>query len=385
MWIELPDEIENYICNISNSVCKASLAINNLLNSMIAGKHIVYLSRNLIDKLLDLEYIDRRNKDYYKWVKQHYISIYAISDIIEYSVKIVVDSDRVVLNGKCYQVPLEYFADCRETKLLTENETDGMFFVNIYHYIINHKNEWHTIKFENDSCHGSNVVSKIKQVADEKRFAICILDSDRDMKGSKIGDTYKGAKNVLKNKKNNYLVCLEDLKVREKENLFPPSIYKLFCEEKKDFLEVLTQFENDEKLVGFFDIKDGIKYKKYKIKGWEEYYEIVINSLQEKKIYKLPKSKDKYNGDFVCIEGIGDKLCDRIVNFMLENKCLLCGQNNKTVISKSNIKIIREKYKGRKFLPKYMLMEWKRISSLLFTFGCCINIDKKKPIYEIHN
>ena len=109
-----------------------------------------------------------------------------------------------------------------------------MFFVNIYHYIINHKNEWHTIKFENDSCHGSNVVSKIKQVADEKRFAICILDSDRDMKGSKIGDTYKGAKNVLKNKKNNYLVCLEDLKVREKENLFPPSIYKLFCEEKRD-------------------------------------------------------------------------------------------------------------------------------------------------------
>ena len=88
MWIELPDEIEKCICGISDSVCKTSLAINNLLNSMIEGKHIVYLSRNLIDKLFELEYIDKRNKEYYKWVKQHYTSIYMISDIIEYSVKI---------------------------------------------------------------------------------------------------------------------------------------------------------------------------------------------------------------------------------------------------------------------------------------------------------
>ena len=47
--------------------------------------------------------------------------------------------------------------------------------------------------------------------------------------------------------------------VREKENLFPPSAYMLLCEEKMTFLMVLNQFIEDEKVIKYFDIKDGVK------------------------------------------------------------------------------------------------------------------------------
>lgn len=380
MWIELPDEMENYICKIKNADSKEADLINDLLTSMRKGKHIVFLSRHLIDILSNLKYINQSNKEYFKWVKDHYTSIYVKPNILDFWVKVVVNKDKVTLNEECYEVPLKCFVDCSETKLLTENETDGKFFENIYYYIMENKSTWFTIKFENDSCHGSNVGSKIEQVAKRNRFAICILDSDQEMKNSKKGDTYKCAKKVLKELKNEYFICLETLRVREKENLFPPSIYTLFCEDKKGYLEVLEQFEDNEKIMGFFDIKDGVKYKKHRQKVWHDYYEKVIKRLRQKKLYKLPKNRD-VKDDFVCIEGIGDKLCDEVVKAMLENKCSFKTKQNK--VSEINKSLLRTKYEGRKFLPIYMEKEWKRISKLLFSWGCCIDTNMHKPVYEI--
>ena len=94
--------------------------------------------------------------------------------------------------------------------------------------------------------------------------------------------------------------------------------------------------------------------------------------------------KEELDDNFSCIGGIGDKLCDKVVKVMLESNCSFNMQFDKERISKTNMKKIREKYEKRKFLPKYMLKEWKRISSILFSFGCCIDIDKKRPMYEIH-
>ena len=45
----------------------------------------------------------------------------------------------------------------------------------------------YSICLENDSFHGGNVQSKILQIAKENRIALCIVDSDREMKGRSRG------------------------------------------------------------------------------------------------------------------------------------------------------------------------------------------------------
>lgn len=63
---------------------------------------------------------------------------------------------------------------------------------------------------------------------------------------------------VIKN-----MILLQSLDAREKENLFPPYMYIALCEEKAQFLSVIDKLIEDENIIKYFDIKDGIKYKTY--------------------------------------------------------------------------------------------------------------------------
>ena len=384
MWIEIPDENEAYLCNINNVMCKSALAINTLIESMLKGQHIVYASRRLLDKIEKLPYINPSNKAFICWVKQQYIYIYGCRDIIEYKIEVTTISDIIYVEEKKYVVPLDYFYDFRETKLLTENETDGTFFEHIYHFIRKNKkmNNIYSVNFENDSCHGANVASKITQSAKENRIAICLLDSDREMRGSAMGATYRGANKSYNKVKKNHIMLLKALESREKENLFPPSVYMVLCEEKKDLLMILNQFVGEENLIRYFDIKDGVKYKKCKIDGWEEYYKILIDELIKAGIYKLPEKED-IGEDFVCVEGIGDKICDVACQVFLTEE-----ENSEEILSRrgvaeKNKQKVREMRKSVKdILPNYMYTEWEQIHNLLFSWGCCI-AEKKLPNYQL--
>ena len=384
MWIEIPDDVAEYLGRISNVLCKSSLAINTLLDSMLKGQHIVYMSRKLVDRIDKLDYINPSNKLFMRWIKQQYIYVYAGRDIVEYKIIVSTDSSEISVIGNNYIVPLDYFYDFRETKLLTENETDGKFFEYICHFIKKDKktSDWYSVKFENDSCHGANVASKITQNAKENRIAICILDSDREMKGSAMGATYKGANNSFKRVKKNHIMLLSALESREKENLFPPSVYMLLCEEKRTLLMVLNQFIDEEKVIKYFDVKDGIKYKKYKINGWEQYYKPVIDELMKAGVYKLP-NPEEVEDDFICMDGIGDKICDVLCQVLLGTETTfeeILSRRGVSEINRQEIRTVRDSFK--EILPQYIYAEWEQLYRLLFSWGCCID-EKKMPNYQI--
>ena len=384
MWIEIPDELEQYLYNIDNPMSKESLAVNALFESMLKGQHIVYASRKLLSVIQGLDYINPSTKAFARWLRQQYIYVYSCKNIIEYKIIASVDNLEITAVNKNYYVPLAYFFDFRETKLLTENETDGKFFIDIYHFIRKHKktSDMYSIKFENDSCHGANVAAKITQNALENRIAVCLLDSDRELSGAKTGATYKGANNSYKKIKNNHIMYLSALESREKENLFPPSAYIPLCKEKIALLNVLSQFISEEKIIRYFDIKDGIKYKKYKINGWEQYYKRVIDELKKEGIYKMPESGEE-DDDFVCLEGIGDKMSDIVCKAFLESEEIsekLLSSRGVGEKDKQKIQEIRKSI--RDILPKYMYDEWEQIHNLLFSWGCCIS-EKSLPNYMI--
>ena len=69
MWIEISDDIQEGLDSVSSSLEKKSIAINSILRSMLEGKHIIYISRNLLNKFLSMNYIDQTNKKYLHWVR----------------------------------------------------------------------------------------------------------------------------------------------------------------------------------------------------------------------------------------------------------------------------------------------------------------------------
>lgn len=90
MWIEIQDDIKEYLDTIDNALCQEAIAINTLIESMLKGQHIVYMSRIVLNKLIDLDYISPSNKMFINWVKQKYIYIYAGRDIIEHKIVITI-------------------------------------------------------------------------------------------------------------------------------------------------------------------------------------------------------------------------------------------------------------------------------------------------------
>ena len=351
---------------------------------MLKGQHIIYMSRKLLDRIGKMDYINQSNKMFMRWLKQQYIYVYAGRDIVVHKIIVTTVLTEISVVGNDFIVPLDYFYDFRETKLLTENETDGKFYETICHFIKKDKktSDWYSIKFENDSCHGANVASKITQSALDNRIAICILDSDREMKGAATGATFKGANNSFKKVKTNHIMYLKALDSREKENLFPPSAYMLLCEEKRTLLAVLNRFIDEDKIIKYFDIKDGIKYKKYKIDGWEQYYKQVIDELIKVGEYKLPGSEE-IEDDFICLDGIGDKICDIVCQVLLGPETTsedILSRRSVTEIGRQKTREVRKSFKN--ILPQYMYEEWEQLYKLLFSWGCCIN-KKKMPYYQI--
>lgn len=385
MWIELPDEIENYIVNIKDAMSIQSLALNTLFDSMLKGQHIVFATRKLLNIIEKLDYVNPSNRDFIGWIKQHYVMLYEGRDILEYKIVVTVESDVIEVNSNIYMVPLIYFCDFRESKLLTENESDGRFFIGIYNFVKNNEktSSVYDVKLENDSCHGANVSSKILQSASDNRIAVCILDSDREMKNSATGATYKGANNSFKKVRKNHIIILRALGVREKENLFPPKAYMLLRKDKNIFLTVLDRFIDSEKIIKYFDIKDGVKYKKYNIKGWEAYYKDVILELKKEGLYKLPTNDEINNLEFICLEGVGEKICNMLNDILLEDGNTCEETLKKSSLSEDNKREIRDfRNSLQSFLPEYIYEEWKQIHKLLFSWGCCIS-KKSLPNYKL--
>jgi hypothetical protein len=382
MWIELTEDIDKCLENITNPMSKYAIALNTVFDSMIKGLHIVYASRKRLDNIQKADYINPSIKYFIEWIKCNYVYIYSCKSIVDYKIIITLDSE-IVVKGNTFYVPLIYFYDFRETKFLTENESDADFFRYIYEFIRKDKKiaDMYSICLENDSFHGGNVQSKILQIAKENRIALCIVDSDREMKGRSRGSTFGGANKVYSKIKANHVFVLRELESREKENLLPPYAYLLICKEKKDVLQALNACKENEKIIRYFDIKDGIKLGVFEDKVWQNYYKDLIDKLNNLGAIHQPASnKDK---KFVCIDGIGGFLCEEACRVYLDEKEVSEDIINKRNIDEETKELIRNlRMSFKENLPTYMYKEWEEIHKIMFSWGCCIS-KNRLPNYRM--
>ena len=386
MWIELSDEIIEYAKEIKSPFDKGIIALNSLFDSMLKQHHVVFGSIELLDYLRENEMISLTNRKFIEWIMQKYVYIYEASDIVEYKILVTLEGNCITREGKNFFVPIKFLYEVRETKLLAEHESDAQLFRNIFLQMYNKKklSKNYDIRFENDSFHGANAPSKLKQAAMEQRIMLCLIDSDKDYDSAASGATYKGANNVYKKIKNKNIVNMRQLGVREKENLFSPDFYSLVSDDKKILLEVLQTEGANDNAIKYFDIKEGIKYKNVNLDSWKEHYNGILEECKKRGIYVEPPEELENKEQHICVEGIGGRLCDAANEILLSTQEDIEKYLHQYAISKEKEKEIYECRKdviGK--LPVCLQEEWCEIFKVLFSWGCCLS-SKMIPVYDFN-
>ncbi len=378
MLIELPDETIIKLHNIADPFDTIITTINSLFDSMRKSKHIIYASDTVLKAIEEHNLISPTNKKFVAWIRQKRIYVYEGYDAVTYKIIVDYSIEEIKVVDKIFYVPIFCLEDIRETKLLAENETDGEMFLNIFTHVFKHKNMSKnlTVNFENDSFHGSNAPSSIRQHAKKNAILMCIVDSDREYVGARRGSTWVGANNEFKKLKKNHIIELYDLKVREKENLVPPNLYQLVLNNENPLLKVLEEEMNNNKSVFFFNIKDGVNLKtieKYSDDvRWQKYYKGIIDKCRALGIYMELEGKDSSH---LCIKGIGSNMCERVNDLILS----IDGESYEENFLHSGLSMDKKPDIDRarsdifSFVTGELELEWESIAKLLFSWGCCLS------------
>ena len=147
MFIEIDEGAFDCIEDVDDANDARIRIINRLFTSMIDEKNIVYASRRNLKKLLDCNQINPEVKKYISWIMKNYINVYACRGYIKKKINASMHHEEVTYNTDetIIFVPFKKFRDVSETKMLTENENDSIFYQRIANYIYRrkHKSEYY--------------------------------------------------------------------------------------------------------------------------------------------------------------------------------------------------------------------------------------------------
>lgn len=384
MFIEIDETILNEVDEIEDPVDHRIIIINALFDSMMKNKHIVYCNRDGLAMIRDNQCFSPYIREYVRWVLKEYVQIYSCKSLVKTRVLVKNGIDHVEYSEGLISVPLSCFFSVNESKLLTEHESDAKFYLNIARFIKEKKklSNYYGVCFENDSYHGANGPAKLEQLAEAttKKLVLCIVDSDKEYPQGSKGATFIGINNKYKKIKKRLPIELFALKVREKENLIPATIYCNFSDCELISL-IASEFPDDEVIADFFDIKDGIKYKKLvnEDSRWTGAYGDLLTECIVRN--PLPDQIEEEDFDKVYLSGIGDKLCDRVATALFSNGDAT-WKDEFSFPSAQIEKIETEIPQMLGFLPKNVLSHWEELFSIIFAWGCCVSKEKYPAIRD---
>ncbi len=377
MFIELEDDLFDGIEKINDAYDERIQAIDHLFEAMNSGKHIVYAKYSNLQKVYRQETFGKRTREYVKWISDKYVQIYSCRDMVDGlitlsykydSVKRIERGDKTV-----FCLPIDMCVNITETKLLTEDDADGIFYIQMAKYVLSQKigNSIFSLCLENDSYYGSHSEPKIDLIVKSRKIALCICDTDKDYPEDSIGGTCKNVRKAFNKAKKEIAIDLLELPVREKENLFTAEVYSFFSDKK--LVHVLAEKYSENRVISdFFDIKEGVKYKRIlnRSEMWDHFYRDIVKTCEERGFCDL--SLTERDGEEKYIDGIGSKLCDVVADVLFaKNKTKL-----KTALSFSNAKVDETFNSIDRILsriPEYVYKYWETICKKMFTWGCCLN------------
>ena len=361
MLIEVGDDI------IEKAKDGDSIAVEVLEQLAIAykyNKHIIFLSHEKRDLILDIKYLSSTSIAIYNRMKVSYLK--SIKDEIEYTT--IVSCINPNNPNKLWINPISHNAMelYKETHLLVENLLD----VDFYNYVVLYYQNGNKVKRDCNISYyalqgGGDTIKDVykREIKLGKHFCLAIVDSDKKYPDGECGQTSKGLENIhaAENPFNCRYYRMKD--VSEIENLIPIPVIKS-C--KSIANNPIFKYNIPLEFFSFVDMKKGFAFCN------------ISNERMYKHFGNFFNTNIKLKEDFkICIKCISDnnRYC---INNDIRNKCkeitfvmkpfganLLANLlNNKSCIAKfKNVKIWD--------LSSEQQKEWKEIGKMIFEWCCC--------------
>ncbi|QPW51900.1 hypothetical protein G9298_30175 (plasmid) [Bacillus thuringiensis] len=391
MLIKIDETVMEDIKEQLQSMDEESLEIkvlDNLATAVREGYHIIIASLEVLEFLKKLTLLENKSKRIYEQLFLRYAFLGAYEDFCnEY---ILIKSKNYSFNktkhlGKCiYETPINFFEaliTVFPTALVSEDLNDCIFYESLTRkYIVENKHKINvnlSLDYHHGGGQGSHKIFENK--INDGRLTLAIADSDKSHPDDKIGNTLSELITVYGRYENDRIIDLYGLKVREKENLVPPSFYLLCAnsggrEAVKKLLKVERAVEQQPKLK-YMDVKDGLKVKDLKKDiVYRDYYEDLFKEVTDLIACSCEEINNKED-EFQLIQGIGGKLecfLEDVLGDGLERK--LEQKRQIQGIPQDAIKIIEENIKKKNNLfsdlPEYVKNEWEVICTKIISWGC---------------
>lgn len=389
MLIKIDNSVIDFInANIANLnlFSKEVKAINSIAHAYINMQHLVIASRDVLDYLCEFSLLDNSSKMvfYYLSSQSYYFDEYEK----KFECMIIAHKRQKEFSkvNNTYRVPLESLQQLSYSTLISENLSDCYFYESLCKKMMTENNEYNnfSIQFHHIHCGGSDAYKTTLNELNYNNFCLLIMDTDKSYKDDDVGTSLKSARKIYIEKKNDHIIDLYELGVREKENIIPPSYYLLCLNppQKKLFYRLISyeEDENNNEYLRYLDLKDGIKAKKYKAKdtNWHKLYdpylmELEINELLSCSIEQINNQDD----EFLFLKGIGGDIVDTF------RKDILCGGlkdklEEKRIINgipPNAIKALEIQVERSLSLftnlPSYIRNDWIGLCNKLLAWGCC--------------
>ncbi|MDZ4442452.1 hypothetical protein ORM30_18495 [Bacillus cereus] len=396
MLIKIDDTVTEFIKSNKSNLNRDSLeirALNHIARAYQEGHHMISASLEALEVLAKLDLLDYDPQRIYHQLLSRFTFLLAYEDYCCSYILVKDNSFDFYRNESkpnkiIYEAPLKRFSKLSTllpTILLSEDHSDCKFYEKIANkYILENKAAINVnLNLNHISGGGSQSYTAYDCEINKGSIVLAIADNDKSYPDDKDGETLAQLQKVYNKYNQIAIIELHGLKVREKENLIPPSMYLMCCNgSSKNVLRKLEEIErlseHQSKLM-YIDIKDGIKAKVVKDKLYKEYFQelfevidLIACSLDE---------VDQKSDTEVLMAGIGGKL-DEFITDVFEGGLEKNLYEKKSIAQKENIPdYIIQKMEGDVLkkqnlvdsLPDYLKNEWDELCHKIISWGCCDN------------
>ena len=339
------------------------IAVKNIAWAVIESKHILRGDYEILCKMRDIFKFDI---DIYPLFRKLCIdySTHTIPETIHNYVEVVRDNPiRREYGGVCIkQVTYEYFLDSSKVQamnLVLEDDDDDIIYNMMINWYLKEVRINTNISYSVVHGGGGNVVDVAKKHIKNGIMAICITDADKRFPEQKIKSDSCCAK-CAKLQENGGIYYHYFPNVLELENLIPLNYIdsldwsgKQSAQDKKNF-DILRDCATSEKILRYFDYKEGIKKKliESEIENKKEYYEYAKLCCEQN------------------LELLGDCTFDSYYANLKDDACVYPRLRKRII---PDIKSLLKKSRPDPVLMNFQKDEWLKMAALLVDLFCARN------------
>jgi hypothetical protein len=347
-------------------------ALENVVRAHREGKHIVSGSRQVLERLLALDFLSNESAAMLRQLKNNLPQTGNLPNQLARHVRIIPsmrDECAVIINSHivALHVPLAKFNDTstiQESILLSENLTDTYFYEIVANVYAWNKNLSGLKTRINKIGGGGNAVSQQYNEIQERNnvLCLCVVDSDKECPNDGNGQTARNTLNL--NNPNKVFTEVVPLEFRDVENMLSCKQLELVSMGDNKRMKALSALEWAENngianMRFYFDFKNGIKLSKlYRLPVCHPIREYWLNMLAAlPTTVKIPFSATCSNEmecittchtDCTVVPGFGDAILSNVLD-KLKQLTLL---------------------KQRESVCNQTYPEWERVGGIVFSWCC---------------